>query len=124
MLCLAEVTINFIRRIALSRCPVRMRAGRFSFNPEDGNIMSTATPVYFIESVSTNQFSRYTLEVYREEDGQYRLIQRRWNNRLNLVDQESHVTASSLDDLRSMDLRNKRLVRMLKNSDFWRGNDA
>jgi len=85
--------------------------------------MNDTTRVYFAESVTANQRTRFTLEVLREAEGGYRLIQRRWNHQLDLIDQDSQLTAATKAELKAMPLGHKRLVRQLRQSAFW-GDDA
>lgn len=85
--------------------------------------MTDNARVFNIESLTGNQRTRFTLEVLRDPNGGYRVLQRRWNHQLNLVDHESQITAVTKAELKTLDLGNSRLVRQMKKSAFWIEND-
>ncbi|OTA14408.1 sugar ABC transporter substrate-binding protein [Xenorhabdus vietnamensis] len=50
--------------------------------------------VYYDEGFSGN--NKYTFEVYQREDGTYLALARRWNRKLNLVNEEAQFPATTL----------------------------
>lgn len=76
--------------------------------------------IFFTESFAgSRQQRRYTLELFKEADNSYRLVQCRYNQDLNVLDEEKHTLAGSKDELKSMNLGNSRLVKQLRRSEWW-----
>lgn len=78
---------------------------------------SEQQPIYYNEGSSGN--NKYTFEVYREADGSYRAISRRWNRKKNLVDQETQFTSPDKAGLRTQAYPPTRQVKIFLNSEFW-----
>lgn len=79
--------------------------------------MTEATPVYFDEG--SNGTNKYTFEVYREESGAYTVFVRRWNARLNLVQEETKFASPDKAGLREFRYPNSRMAKAFLASDFW-----
>jgi len=83
-------------------------------------IMSKQESIFFTESFSgSRQQRRYTLELFKEADNSYRLVQRRYNQELGVLDDDKHTLAKNIDALMSMNLGNSRLVKQLRRSEWW-----
>lgn len=97
------------RRVALSL--------RHAFGKK---IMTKQDSIFFTESFSgSRQQRRYTLELFKESDNSYRLVQRRYNQELGVLDEDKHTLAANIDELMSMNLGNSRLVKQLRRSEWW-----
>ncbi|MBT0722519.1 hypothetical protein HGT70_14730 [Rosenbergiella collisarenosi] len=80
--------------------------------------------VFFVESFSgARQQRRYTLELFREPDGRYRLIQCRIHQEYKSILEEKHTLAASKDELKMMSLGNNRLVKQLRRSEWWNSDE-
>lgn len=104
------------------RCVSRRRAGRTALRQTPSAYrqepsMTDATPVYFDEG--SNGTNKYTFEVYREENGAYTVFVRRWNARLNLVQEETRFTSPDKAGLREFRYPNSRMAKAFLASDFW-----
>lgn len=82
--------------------------------------MSEKKSIFFTESFSgSRQQRRYTLELFKEADGSYRMVKSRYNMELNLLDDEQHTLAENKEKLKDMNLGNSRLVKRLRLSEWW-----
>jgi len=82
--------------------------------------MSEKKSLFFVESFSgSRQQRRFTLELFREVDGSYRIIQSRFNTDLQVLDEEKHTLATSKSELQKMNLGNSRLIKQLRRSEWW-----
>lgn len=79
--------------------------------------MTDATPIYFDEGI--NGTNKFTFEVYREDGGAYRVLVRRWNARLNKVQEETVLTSPDKAGLRNLKYPNSRMAKAFLASDFW-----
>lgn len=83
-------------------------------------IMTEKESIFFTESFSgSRQQRRYTLELFKEADDSYRLVQRRYNQELGVLDDDKHTLAANIDELMSLNLGNSRLVKKLRRSEWW-----
>ncbi|MEX0446528.1 sugar ABC transporter substrate-binding protein [Xenorhabdus sp. SGI246] len=73
--------------------------------------------IYYDEGFSGN--NKYTFEVYQREDGTYLALSRRWNRKLNLVQDETQFEATTREALREQNYPRTRQVKIFLNSDFW-----
>lgn len=108
------------------RCVSRCRGGRTALRPMPAAYlqepsMTDATPVYFDEG--SNGTNKYTFEVYREKSGVYTVFVRRWNARLNLVQEETRFTSPDKAGLREFRYPNSRMAKAFLASDFWSENN-
>ncbi|EBY5753507.1 sugar ABC transporter substrate-binding protein [Salmonella enterica subsp. enterica serovar Give] len=68
--------------------------------------------------------NKYTFEVYQLENGSYRALARKWNGKINKVQQETQYQADTREGLKHQDYPRTRQVKIFLNSDFWeKGND-
>lgn len=67
--------------------------------------------------------SKYTFEVYKLENGTYRVLVRKWNGKINKVMQESEFLSETREALRHHDYPRTRQVQIFLNSDFWEKGD-
>lgn len=79
--------------------------------------MTEKEPLYFAEGA--NGTNKYTFEVYQEEDGTYAVYVRRWNRKLNLVQEETRLTSPDRAGLRDLKYPNSRMGRAFLTSAFW-----
>ena len=78
--------------------------------------------VYYNEGWSGS--SKYTFEVYQLENGSYRALVRKWNGKINKVQQETQYLSDTREGLKHQDYPRTRQVKIFLNSDFWeKGND-
>lgn len=68
--------------------------------------------------------NKYTFEVYQLENGSYRALARKWNGKINKVQQETQYLSDTREGLKHQDYPRTRQVKIFLNSDFWEnGND-
>nr|WP_227991902.1 sugar ABC transporter substrate-binding protein [Serratia marcescens] len=68
--------------------------------------------------------NKYTFEVYQLENGRYRALARKWNGKINKVQQETQYLSDTREGLKHQDYPRTRQVKIFLNSDFWeKGND-
>ncbi len=68
--------------------------------------------------------NKYTFEVYQLENGSYRALARKWNGKINKVQQETQYLSDTREGLKHQDYPRTRQVKIFLNSDFWeKGND-
>lgn len=68
--------------------------------------------------------NKYTFEVYQLENGSYRALVRKWNGKINKVQQETQYLSDTREGLKHQDYPRTRQVKIFLNSDFWeKGND-
>lgn len=86
--------------------------------------MSERQSLFFIETFSgARQQRRYTLELFKEPSGEYRLIQRRFNQDFQVMEEEKHTLAASKDELKAINLGNNRMVKRLRRSEWWNSDE-
>jgi len=82
--------------------------------------MSDRQSLFFIETFSgARQQRQYTLELFKEPSGEYRLIQCRFNQNIQVMDEEKHTLATSKDELKAINFGNNRMVKRLRRSEWW-----
>ncbi|HHD7476781.1 TPA: sugar ABC transporter substrate-binding protein, partial [Klebsiella oxytoca] len=63
-------------------------------------------------------------EVYQLDDGTFRALARKWNGKINKVQQETLFHSDTREGLKHQDYPRTRQVKIFLNSDFWEhGND-
>ncbi|WP_387691587.1 hypothetical protein [Photorhabdus sp. RM71S] len=68
--------------------------------------------------------NKYTFEVYQLENGTFRALARKWNGKINKVQQETQFLSDTREGLKHQDYPRTRQVKIFLNSDFWeKGND-
>ncbi|XUU45676.1 sugar ABC transporter substrate-binding protein (plasmid) [Klebsiella pneumoniae] len=77
--------------------------------------------VYYNEGWSGS--SKYTFEVYQQENGSYRALVRKWNGKINKVQQETQYLSDTREGLKLQDYPRTRQVKIFLNSDFWEKGD-
>lgn len=79
--------------------------------------MNEASPAYYAEGV--NGTNKYTFEVYKESNDSYVVYVRRWNVRINKVQEETRFTSPDKAGLRDFKYPNTRMAKAFLASDFW-----
>lgn len=67
--------------------------------------------------------NKYTFEVYQLENGSYRALVRKWNGKINKVQQETQYLSDTREGLKLQDYPRTRQVKIFLNSDFWEKGD-
>lgn len=79
--------------------------------------MTDNLPVYFDEGV--NGTNKYTFEVYKSDEGGYVVYVRRWNAKLNKIQEETRFSSPDKAGLKTFKYPNSRQAKAFLTSDFW-----
>ena len=60
--------------------------------------------------------NKYTFEVYQLENGRYRALARKWNGKINKVQQETQYLSDTREGLKHQDYPRTRQVKIFLNS--------